>query len=252
MPNARQRSITNEEPSSGRVQQASGQRLPMLCSTWYPRWHLVPPDSLMVRRDRHSLQRRAGAWASAFSAKSAEEGFDLRAYLELLKQRGFESPNETDAGPVRRWLARSKMRLKEMPVTDTMDVHDGTGRRIHAIAIAGDDDAVGADALAAARAAISNLSVAELQDLANAHILFADHAPPEIMVNFLLRQRLAAELLEKMSAGSKPYPLQPETVEIGRTERASALGTLQPPAPYRPGKSRRSKVPTKPPTSSPK
>ena len=69
---------------------------------------------------------------------------------------------------------------------------------MQAIAIAGDDAAVGADARAAALATISNFSVAELQDLANAHILFADHAPPEIMINFLLRQRLAAELLVTM------------------------------------------------------
>jgi regulator of protease activity HflC (stomatin/prohibitin superfamily) len=86
---------------------------------------------------------------------------------------------------------------------------------MQAIATAGDDAAVSADARAAALAAISNLSVAELQDLAGAHILFADHAPRDIMVNFLLRQRLATELLEEMGAGSKPYPLQPEKMEVG-------------------------------------
>lgn len=128
---------------------------------------------------------------------------------------------------------------------NSMDTYTGLARRIQAIATAGDDAALSADARAAAMEAISNLSVAELQDLAGAHILFADHAPPEIMVNFLLRQRLATKLLGKMGSGSKPYPIQPETVAIGRADRAPAHGTYQPPAPYGAGKPRRVKSRTK-------
>lgn len=116
---------------------------------------------------------------------------------------------------------------------NTMNRHRGLARRLRAIAIAGDDGAVGADVRAAALAAIGKLSVAQLQDLADAHILFADHAQPEIMVNFLLRQRLASELLGKMGAGSKPYPNHPETLAIGRAGQPPKLGTHQPPPPYR-------------------
>ena len=113
----------------------------------------------------------------------------------------------------------------------------GLARRLQALAVAGSDEAAGADARAAAMAAISNLSVAELQDLAGAHILFSDDAPAEIMVNFLLRQRLAAELLEKMGDGTKPYPLQPEKLDVGHGDRAPTLGTYQPPPPYGPHES---------------
>ena len=45
-----------------------------------------PPDNILVRRDRHSLQRRAGEWASQFSAKCVEERFDLGQYLDALRQ----------------------------------------------------------------------------------------------------------------------------------------------------------------------
>lgn len=129
---------------------------------------------------------------------------------------------------------------------DSINQQTGLARRLRAIAIAGDDVAVGVDARAAALAAIGKLSVAELQDLADAHILFADHAPPELMVNFLLRQRLATELLGKMGSDSKPYPIQPETLEIGGAGQPPKLGSYQPPPPYRVRTSRRSKAPAKP------
>ena len=45
-----------------------------------------PPDNILVRRDRHSLQRRAGEWATQFSAKCAEERFNLGQYLDALRQ----------------------------------------------------------------------------------------------------------------------------------------------------------------------
>lgn len=45
-----------------------------------------PPENLLVRRDRHALQRRAGEWAIDFSSRCAVDGFDLGQYLASLRQ----------------------------------------------------------------------------------------------------------------------------------------------------------------------
>jgi hypothetical protein len=61
-----------------------------------------PPDNILVRRDRHSLQRRAGEWASQFSAMCAEERFDLGQYLDALRQSAGIGRPAAAAGPARR------------------------------------------------------------------------------------------------------------------------------------------------------
>ena len=61
-----------------------------------------PPDNILVRRDRHSLQRRAGEWASQFSAKCAEEQFDLGQYLDALRQSAGIGRPAAATGPARR------------------------------------------------------------------------------------------------------------------------------------------------------
>lgn len=44
-----------------------------------------PPENSAVRRDRNSLQRRAGQWVSEFATVCDAEGFDVAGYLESLK-----------------------------------------------------------------------------------------------------------------------------------------------------------------------
>jgi hypothetical protein len=61
-----------------------------------------PPDSPLVRRDRHALQRRAGEWASGFALKCVEEKFDLGQYLAWLNQNAGMSRPAVAVGPVRR------------------------------------------------------------------------------------------------------------------------------------------------------
>lgn len=50
-----------------------------------------PPENLLVRRDRHALQRRAGEWVIDFSSRCAVDGFDLGQYLASLRQSAAES-----------------------------------------------------------------------------------------------------------------------------------------------------------------
>ena len=47
-----------------------------------------PPENLEVRRDRNSLQRRAGKWASDFSQVCDGKDFDLQSYLDSLRAAG--------------------------------------------------------------------------------------------------------------------------------------------------------------------
>ena len=47
-----------------------------------------PPDNSAVRRDKNSLQRRAGQWVSDFSAICDAEGFDVGGYLQSLTWTG--------------------------------------------------------------------------------------------------------------------------------------------------------------------
>ena len=43
-----------------------------------------PPSNRFVQRERHSLQRLAGSWLSAFAQRCRQPAFDLAAYLAEL------------------------------------------------------------------------------------------------------------------------------------------------------------------------
>jgi hypothetical protein len=43
-----------------------------------------PPANRYVQRERHSLQRLAGTWVSAFARRCRQPAFDLTAYLAEL------------------------------------------------------------------------------------------------------------------------------------------------------------------------
>ena len=61
-------------------------------------------------------------------------------------------------------------------MTNSMDVDYGLDRRMHTLDVAVDDLPVSPDARASALAVASSLSLAGLQDVVGAPILFADHA----------------------------------------------------------------------------
>jgi hypothetical protein len=51
------------------------------------------PANRHVHRDRHSLQRLAGAWLNSFSQECRQPGFVLREYLKkLAKEDGASAP----------------------------------------------------------------------------------------------------------------------------------------------------------------
>ena len=61
-----------------------------------------PPSNRLLHRDRHSLQRRAGAWLNDFSQKCRQPDFDLNNYTAGLKDAGSKPRNvsaDTSAAP---------------------------------------------------------------------------------------------------------------------------------------------------------
>ncbi len=84
---------------------------------------------------------------------------------------------------------------------DADRAHLGLVRRMRAIATADDDAGVADDVLKAARAAVDDLPLDDLESYAGTHFLFTDDAPMELMVDFWLRKRLAKERLRRLLAG---------------------------------------------------
>lgn len=56
-----------------------------------------PPDSRCVYRERHSFQRRAGAWLTGFSRDCRRPEFDLKEHIEKLRQNGGNGTEATAA-----------------------------------------------------------------------------------------------------------------------------------------------------------
>lgn len=55
-----------------------------------------PPENRFLRRDRHSLQKRAGSWVSEFSRRCAEPDFTVSDYLS--EEGGKEPAGESEGG----------------------------------------------------------------------------------------------------------------------------------------------------------
>jgi hypothetical protein len=52
-----------------------------------------PPENRCLHRDRHSLQRLAGAWVSSFSKECRQPGFKLSGYLKKLEEENSGAAN---------------------------------------------------------------------------------------------------------------------------------------------------------------
>jgi len=77
--------------ASGRYEQELGANAYAVLNT-VTEFASRPPVNLLVRRDRHSLQRRAGEWAADFASTCADGQFDLGRYLETLEVQAATSP----------------------------------------------------------------------------------------------------------------------------------------------------------------
>jgi len=54
-----------------------------------------PPDNRCVYRERHSFQRRAGAWLTGFSRECKQSDFDLQTHIDTLRKNGSRSDTDT-------------------------------------------------------------------------------------------------------------------------------------------------------------
>ena len=57
-----------------------------------------PPETVMRRRERHSLQRLAGAWLAEFSSECKKDSFDLPRYVQQLRCAGPRLAESRDSG----------------------------------------------------------------------------------------------------------------------------------------------------------
>jgi hypothetical protein len=55
----------------------------------------LPPDNHCVHRERHSLQRLAGLWVTAFAKECRRDTFDLNTYLEELEKANMDQNGRT-------------------------------------------------------------------------------------------------------------------------------------------------------------
>ena len=58
-----------------------------------------PPRNRCVYRERHSLQRLAGAWLTDFSRESRKPDFDLGTHIENLTKNNGSASAEAGRGP---------------------------------------------------------------------------------------------------------------------------------------------------------
>ena len=61
-----------------------------------------PPQNRYLRRDKHSLQKRAGEWTIAFKTQCRRPSFDISTYLSELTETKQTAAVHPCAGPQRR------------------------------------------------------------------------------------------------------------------------------------------------------